>query len=114
MARKRVHINDECGKRLATIIKSEGETQASLAEKIGLSRKTMSNMVTGKASVTRETAEMVIGLYPNYRIEWLLGFDDVENKAGETNTDNTVLIIATAIQAVMEGKEITITLTVSA
>ena len=76
MARPRVKINPERGKRLKNLCEWEGITQQNLAEKIHISQQTVSQMVQGKSTVTEQTAEEIAAAFPKYRKEWLLGFDD--------------------------------------
>lgn len=77
MARQKVEINPICGQRLKQICQEQGITQRQLHEKIHLSQQGISAIVKGKASLTGDIANKVIEVFPQYRIEWLLGYDDM-------------------------------------
>lgn len=80
MPRIPVKINPKCGERLKVICDEQGIKQYRLGQLIQKSEKTVSSMVKGHSSVTRDTAEAVVAVFPQYRIEWLLGFDDIKTK----------------------------------
>lgn len=65
-----------CGERLKTLIENEKTTQIQLSNEIFLSQQTISAIVQGKANLTEERALDIIGIYPKYRREWLMGVDD--------------------------------------
>ena len=75
MGRPSKKINPICGQRLKTILKEQNVTQQQLSEKIHLSQVTISNIICGKASLTDETADAIKALFPQYRLQWLLGYD---------------------------------------
>lgn len=76
MARKKVEINPICGDRLKQICREQGITQLQLSNMIHLSQQGVSAIVNHHASLTGEMASRVIDVFPQYRIEWLLGYDD--------------------------------------
>lgn len=78
MARPRREINAECGKRLKTLLEETGTTQNKLADLIHISQQTISQIITGKANLTPETARMIIEEFPDYRLNWLLEYDDLK------------------------------------
>lgn len=79
MSRPKVEINDLKCKRLKEIIESEGVKQNQLSKETGISQQAISAMVQGKANVTETTAEIIVKRFPQYSIEWLLGFSDYKN-----------------------------------
>ena len=78
MARPEREINVECGKRLKMLLKETGTTQKELSNKIYLSQQTISQIINGHATLTPETAKLIIGEFPEYNIYWLLGELPVE------------------------------------
>ena len=61
--------------RIKTLIKCEGIKQKDLAEKIGVEPQNLSrDMVNNK--VSDKTCRKIAEAFPEYRLEWLLGFDD--------------------------------------
>lgn len=79
MSRPKVEINDLRCKRLKEIIESERVKQNQLSKETGISQQAISTMVQGKANVTETTAEIIVKRFPQYSIEWLLGFSDYKN-----------------------------------
>lgn len=69
-------VNPLRGERMKEIIRREGITQAQLAEVLGVGEVHLSNVANGKRSLTDKRAEKIIALYPRYRLQWLLGYDD--------------------------------------
>lgn len=82
MGKRFPEINPKTGQRVKELCIELGITQKELADKIHLSEKTVSSMVRGHSGVTRPTAEAIVCCFPEYRIEWLLGIDDVKTKYG--------------------------------
>lgn len=80
MGKRFPEINPKTGQRVKELCIDLGITQKELADKIHLSEKTVSSMVRGHSGVTRPTAEAIVCCFPEYRIEWLLGIDDVKTK----------------------------------
>lgn len=75
MARKRVDINPAWGENLRKICKDQGITQVELGKKIGLTQQTISKIAQGHASLTTQTANAIVKLFPQYRFQWLMGYD---------------------------------------
>ena len=88
MGRKKVEINPICGKRLQQIITERGLTHEEYKDILHCTTKHISNMVTGKASITEQTARIAVNDYnmslkneqDHITVAWLLGFDDYKNK----------------------------------
>lgn len=76
MSRPKTEINPVPGQRLKIILDEQGISQSELSRKIHLSQQTISRMIQGTASVTPQTANQVILLFPQYRASWLMGYDD--------------------------------------
>ena len=76
MGRPKVSINPAWAENLRRICKEQGITQAQLAGDIYLSQQTLSKIMQGKASLTSRNAEAIIKLFPEYRFNGLMGYDD--------------------------------------
>ena len=92
MARQKVEINPICGQRLKQICQEQGITQKQLHEKIHLSQQAISAIVKGKASLTGDIANKVIEVFPQYRIEWLLGYDDMPTEEYAKSFEKMMLL----------------------
>ena len=53
----------------------EKNTQANIAERIYISQQELSKIVNKHANLTEETAKRIIEEFPEYRLNWLLGYD---------------------------------------
>ena len=80
MARPKVKINANRGLRLKQICDEKGITQTQLSKLVNISQQAISNMINGNATVTETTAIEVIKVFPEYRYEWLMDFDNVKTK----------------------------------
>lgn len=66
--------NKIVGERVRDLYKAHGMTQAELAEKLGYSDpNTISMIVNGRRSLTQEKAMMIVDLFPDTRLDWLMG-----------------------------------------
>ena len=81
MPRPKAEINAKRCERLKQIIREQGIKQTKLSEETGISQQAISAMVRGKANVTETTAEIMAEKFPQYSVEWLLGFTDYKNNA---------------------------------
>lgn len=104
MSRQKTEINPIRAERLKILIdreksKNKDLTQAKFAKKIFQSQQNVSRIINLKNALTEETAKDIIKAYPEYRIEWLLGFDDImlkeelqENYVRRSDATNTAVI----------------------
>lgn len=76
MGKKIKKVNPICGQRLKTILTEQKMTQKTLAQRLFMTEPTISDIIHGRANLTRDNAEAVINLFPEYNISWLLGLDD--------------------------------------
>lgn len=91
MSRPKSEINPVPGQRLKLILDEQGISQSKLAKEIHLSQQTISRIIQGTASLTPQTAGLIIDLYPQYRASWLLGFDEQKTAADQLrNTFQTM------------------------
>lgn len=79
MSRSRRGINPLWAERLKTILKEQKITQGELSVRIFLSQQQISKIKTGKAALTPAVAESICKEFPQYRVDWLLGYDDFKN-----------------------------------
>lgn len=81
MARPKVKINPAWSQVIRRICLDQGISQVALSRSIHLSQQTVSKIAQGKASLTAETAEAIIKVYPEYRFQWLMGLDEYPTEA---------------------------------
>lgn len=65
--------------RLKEMIKREGKTQTEFgqfSDGTTISQQTISGIIHSHIALTEQTARLIINAYPEYRLEWLLGYDD--------------------------------------
>jgi len=75
MGRKSVEIKPEWAENLNTILDEQGINQLQLSKLIHISQQTISKIMNGKASLTEDNARLIIKHFPQYRLEWLMGYD---------------------------------------
>lgn len=85
MSRKKTEINPERAERVKKIIEWEKISQTDFADRIHQSQQNVSRIVNLKNALTEETAQEIIKVFPRYRIEWLLGYDDYPTFADQLN-----------------------------
>lgn len=85
MSRPKTEINPQRALNLKTLIereiksrkeRKEKYSQTAFAKDIGHSQQNISEIINLKHGLTEETAHDIIRVFPDYRIEWLLGYDD--------------------------------------
>lgn len=76
MSRPKTIINPKRAENLKKIIDEEGLTQTAFAIEVHFSQQFISDVVNKKTALREETAQEIISIFPKYRIEWLLGYDD--------------------------------------
>ncbi len=64
------------GERIKTIYQELNLSQGELAERVNMKQSAISEMVNGKRTVTETTARAIVEEFPQYRFEWLMGYDD--------------------------------------
>lgn len=77
MSRKKTEMNPIRTERVKTLLNHAGITQKDLADRIFMTQQNISRIVQKKQPLTEETARLIIQSFPEYRIEWLLGYDDI-------------------------------------
>jgi len=81
MGRLKTEINPIRAERVKIMIEREGLTQKELGLMINRSQQSISEIVHCKRALTESTAQEFIRVFPEYRIEWLMGYDDIMLKA---------------------------------
>ena len=76
MSRTKTEINPKRAENVKKLIEAEKITQTELADRIHMTQQNISRIVQMKQPLTEETARLIIEAFPEYRIEWLLGYDD--------------------------------------
>lgn len=76
MSRKKTEINPIRAERVKKLIEREGISQIDFANRIFQTQQNVSRIINLKTALTEETARLIIEAFPEYRIEWLLGYDD--------------------------------------
>lgn len=76
MGRPRIVRHPIRGLRVKQICVEQGITQNELSNRIGISKQNFSLMITGKANITEDTARKIVQIFPEYRFEWIMGYDD--------------------------------------
>lgn len=82
MGRKKAEIIQKRAERLKILIGREKKirhgdfSQIKFAESINMTQENVSRIIQMHHALTEETARHIIEQYPDYRIEWLLGYDD--------------------------------------
>lgn len=71
-----MEINPIRGLRVKQLCEEQGINQTELSQRIYISQQKISEMINGKANVTETTARAIIKAFPQYRFEWLMGYDD--------------------------------------
>ena len=112
VGRKEVPVSSKRVEHIAKLIEREGiKSQAEFADRIGSTQQSISRMMKSK-KISEETIERIIEVFPDYRKEWLLGYDvppthsemhTINNRAIELNAPITVLYSAMHEVCVREG-----------
>ncbi len=90
MARPKMEINEERCKRLNQVFIETGIPQNWFSKlehgEYGyISQQAISQMVNKKANVTETTARTVHRYFPQYSVDWLMGYTDYKNDADKFN-----------------------------
>lgn len=76
MSKKATPINPKRAERVKFIRKQEGLTQAEFARLTNQVQQNINRIEKMHQGLTDENAQEIIKAFPNYRIQWLLGYDD--------------------------------------
>lgn len=76
MSRKKTEINPKRAENLKKLIGWQEISQKELGKKINYTQQSVSKIINMKTPLTEETAKEIIKVFPQYRLEWLLGYDE--------------------------------------
>lgn len=76
MSRQRTEINPIRADRVKILMKREKITQTVLADRIYQTQQNVSRIMQKRQPLTEETARLIVKAFPEYRLEWILGYDD--------------------------------------
>ena len=97
--RAAVPVSSLRAERITELMQREGLNQNTLAEALNKSQQNISRILTSK-KVSEQTVRDIVDRFPEYREEWLLGYDEIpthkemheiENRAVILNAPITVL-----------------------
>ena len=109
MSRKKTEINPIRAERVKTIIEREKKldksfTQKTFAERIFQTQQNISRIINMDNALTEETAQDIIRAFPDYRIEWLLGYDDLmTHDDWADNIQNKKDLVANGMWGIIEN-----------
>lgn len=86
MSKKPTEINPVRAERVKILMKRENINQTQLAELIPQTQQNISRILTNKQPLTEENAKRIVELFPGYRLQWLLGYDDVMTQTDQLRT----------------------------
>lgn len=103
MSRKKTEINPIRAERVKTIITRSGLKQAVFAKRIFQTQQNVSRILNLKTALTEETARDIVTAFPEYRIEWLLGYDDsMTDYEWADNVQNMKDLVADSMWGIIE------------
>lgn len=76
MSRKRTEIQPKRAENLKYMIEDLGITQGEFGKIVGITQQGISKLINLKSALTEELAKDIIKKFPQYRLQWLLGYDD--------------------------------------
>lgn len=85
--KRKVEKTPLAGERIKNLITGK-MTQRQLSEAIYISEKHLSQIIHGRKPLTRDNAELIAGLFPDVRAEWLLGKDNWKTEAEAEQAGN--------------------------
>ena len=86
MSKKPTEKNPVRAERVKIIMKREKINQTKLAAMIPQTQQNISRILTGKQPLTEANAKRIIELFPGYRLQWLLGYDNVMTQTDRLRT----------------------------
>lgn len=76
MGRKPEGINQECGKRLKSLLTDKDMSGAELARLTHYTQQHISRIINGKSNLKDNLAKQICNIFPEINMAWLLGLDD--------------------------------------
>lgn len=103
MSRKKTEINPIRAERVKKLIEREGISQIDFASRIFQTQQNVSRILNLKTALTEETARDIVTAFPEYRIEWLLGYDDsMTDYEWADNIQNMKDLVADSMWGIIE------------
>lgn len=102
MSRQKTEINPIRAERVKILIDREKITQKELADRIFQTQQNVSRIIQKRQPLTEETARQIVTAFPEYRIEWILGYDDYMTSSDQlVDTINNKVDTAEALNQVI-------------
>lgn len=76
MSRQKTEINPIRAERVKILIRREKISQQQLADRIFQTQQNISRIIQKRIPLTEATAQLIVKAFPEYRLEWILGYDD--------------------------------------
>lgn len=73
--------------RINIMIKEQNISQAQFARSIEMTPENLSRIINRHVNFTETTAERIISYYPEYNLEWLLGYSDLKTQEEKDRAD---------------------------
>ena len=103
MSRKKTEINPIRAERVKQLIEREGISQIDFANRIFQTQQNVSRIINLKTALTEDTARDIVTAFPEYRIEWLLGYDDsMTDYEWADNIQNMKDLVADSMWGIIE------------
>ena len=108
MSRQKTEINLKRAENVKKLIENEKKrdpkfSQTELAKRIHMTQQNISRIINMKQPLIEETARLIIEAFPDYRIEWLLGYDDsMTHYEWADNIQNMKDIVADSMWGIIE------------
>ena len=103
MSRKKTEINPIRAERVKQLIEREGISQIDFANRIFQTQQNVSRIINLKTALAEETARDIVTAFPEYRIEWLLGYDDsMTDYEWADNIQNMKDLVADSMWGIIE------------
>lgn len=103
MSRKKTEINPIRAERVKKLIERERISQVDFANRIFQTQQNVSRILNLKTALTEETARDIVTAFPEYRIEWLLGYDDsMTDYEWADNVQNMKDLVADSMWGIIE------------
>lgn len=94
--RKTEPASDLRAERIRKLMEWEKLSQEKLGAKLGMAQQNISRILKSK-KISENTISLIIEAFPNYRKQWLLGYDDIPTvEEWEKRKEQTVLALNTA------------------
>ncbi len=87
MSKPKTEFNPESARRLKLFLREKKLTQCEFAERVGIAQNTLSRIVNGRVPLTESTATLIKAVFPEIRVEWLMGIEDEKTESEKSLSD---------------------------